>query len=594
MIALDIECYSDYFLIMFKEIETSKVRYFELFPGQELKTNHIRTIMRNHQTVSFNGLNYDLPLIQATIEGQGYEALHKLSTKIIKTNRPSWSICKDNDIVVPLNEWDHIDLIEVAPGVASLKLYGGRLHAPKMQDLPIKPDASIDPEQRNELRRYCENDLDTTILLYNTLTPQIKLRESMSQQYKIDLRSKSDSQIAEAVIKSELTKKTGRTYKQRKIKDGHKVMYQDPKIVSFQDPELNRIFKKLLAHEFTFAPNGAIKLPKGLKETKITLGGGMYSMGIGGLHSNEKSQLVMSNGGILCELDVSSYYPSIILQQRLSPKTMGKDFLELYQGLVSRRLTAKKDGDMVTANTLKICLNGSYGKLGSKYSALYAPELLLQVTITGQLCLLMLIERMEAAGIQIVSANTDGIVCQCASDLERTMEEAAWDWSLDTTYTLERTDYELLASRDVNSYMAVKSDGKVKRKGIFNTGGLMKNPDRAIVYNAVVALLKDGAPIEATVRGCTDPGQFVTARRVTGGATFDGEEIGKAIRFYSSTDTMFVDPCIHYVLNGNKVSRSSGCRPLMEMNGKVPDDLNYQAYIDDANKLLKEVGYAGT
>jgi hypothetical protein len=249
---------------------------------------------------------------------------------------------------------------------------------------------------------------------------------------------------------------------------------------------------------------------------------------------------------------------------------------------------------MVTANTLKIVLNGSFGKLGSKFSALYAPELLLQVTITGQLCLLMLIERMEAAGIRIMSANTDGIVCKCPSDMERTMKEVAWDWSLDTTYTLERTDYELLASRDVNSYMAVKSDGKVKRKGIFNNSGLMKNPDRAIVYDAVVAFLKDGAPIEDTVKNCNDPRQFITARKVSGGATFDGNEIGKAIRFYSSTDTMFLDPYIHYTINGNKVPRSAGCRPLMEMNGEVPDDVNYQSYIDDGVKLLKEVGYAGT
>jgi hypothetical protein len=82
-------------------------------------------------------------------------------------------------------------------------------------------------------------------------------------------------------------------------------------------------------------------MPKWLKDTKIKLGGAEYNMGIGGLHSCEKSQLVRADGGILCELDVASYYPSIILQQKLSPKTMGKDFLELYQGIVTRRLEAK-------------------------------------------------------------------------------------------------------------------------------------------------------------------------------------------------------------------------------------------------------------
>ena len=49
-----------------------------------------------------------------------------------------------------------------------------------------------------------------------------------------------------------------------------------------------------------------------------------------------------------------------------------------------------------TSDTLKICVNGSFGKLGSKFSFLYAPELLIQTTMTGQLALLMLIEMSQA------------------------------------------------------------------------------------------------------------------------------------------------------------------------------------------------------
>src|SRR5690625_2631930 len=84
------------------------------------------------------------------------------------------------------------------------------------------------------------------------------------------------------------------------------------------------------------------------------------------------------------------------------------------------------------SDTLKISVNGSFGKLGSKYSALYAPDLLIQTTLTGQLALLMLIERMELAGISVRSANTDGIVCQFRRELEHEMEQVAFDWMLDT------------------------------------------------------------------------------------------------------------------------------------------------------------------
>lgn len=90
-------------------------------------------------------------------------------------------------------------------------------------------------------------------------------------------------------------------------------------------------------------------------------------MGIGGLHSCEKSQYVVADENtVLRDCDVSSYYPSIILQQKLSPKAMGKDFITIYQSIVTRRIEAKHRGDKVTADTLKICVNGSFGKLGKE------------------------------------------------------------------------------------------------------------------------------------------------------------------------------------------------------------------------------------
>jgi len=205
----------------------------------------------------------------------------------------------------------------------------------------------------------------------------------------------------------------------------------------------------------------------------------------------------------------------------------------------------------------------------------------------------MLIERMENNGISIISANTDGIVCQAHKLQERDMETVAWNWMLDTSFELERTDYRLLASRDVNNYLAIKTDGKVKRKGCFASGGLMKNPDRVIVYDAVVNFLKDGVPIDQTVRECNYIGKFVSCRKVTGGASWDGVNLGKTVRFYSSTESFFVDPFIHYNLNGNKVPKSGGCRPIMHMSGGMPGDINFESYVEDARELLKEVGNHG-
>ena len=590
MLVLDCEVYTDYFLIMFKSLESGRYAAFEQFEGQELNRRRVIQLMKEHTTVSFNGLGYDIHIITAALEAWPCDAIKRLSDEIIKSNLPAWQVAKNNRLRVS-HDWDHIDVIDVAPGKAGLKIYGGRMGAPKLQDLPIAPEDSISPEQRVELRRYCKNDLDTTETLYRRLEPTIKLREQIGAQYGgIDLRSKSDAQIAEAVIKYRLHEYTGRTYKPRKVAVGHECRYEDPKIVSFQSEELQKVFHRILKTGFPVGSNGAVTMPEWLQKTKIRIGQTDYQMGIGGLHSCEKRQSVVAQDNqILADFDVASYYPSIILKLKLAPQGMGNDFLLIYQDIVTERLQAKARGDKLTADTLKIVINGSFGKLGSMYSALYAPELMIQTTITGQLCLLMLIEWTESVGARVVSANTDGIVVLCDKAREKWLEEAMFDWMLTTSFELERSDYRAIHSRDVNNYMAVKPDGKVKRKGVYAEPVLSKNPDFTIVTDAVATFLSKGTPVEDTIRGSTDVKGFVTVRQVTGGGVWRGEYLGKAVRFYYS-NTVGPDECISYAKNSNKVPRSDGAKPMMELPDTLPGDVDYVRYIEMAQDALKDMG----
>jgi DNA polymerase elongation subunit (family B) len=592
MVVLDVECYTNYFLVSFKQISTNKVLNFELHEDSIFNVASVINVMDKNTTISFNGLRYDLIMITAATQGFNNLALKKLSDEIITSTLPSYLVCRNNNLQVP-KTWQHIDLIDIPAGIASLKIYGGRLHAEKMQDLPIEPSALISKSDRDLLRTYCENDLDTTILLYDYLKPAIALRMSMSKQYEIDLRSKSDAQIAEQVIKSELTKVTGLKYSRLELEDDYSFKYQDPKIISFESNTLRQIFTDILDTNFTLIDKVSVQLNDFLKKTIIKIGKGKYRMGIGGLHSCEKSQYVVtsdSDSMVLADFDVASMYPSIILQQKMAPASLGKPFLDVYQSLVTRRLKAKATGDKITADTIKTVVNSSFGKFGSKWSALYAPDLLIQTTITGQLSLLMLIERLEDRGITVLSANTDGIVLYFNREQESVVEEITWDWMLDTSYELERTDYLAIASRDVNNYVAIKKDKSVKGKGIFADPGLAKNPDCGITTKAVALFLSKGICIEDTIRNCKDIRLFLVVRKVTGGAqTFQGEYLGKAVRFYYSTEIPKTD-FISYCKSGNKVATSNGAKPLMTLTSDLPIDIDYQVYIDDAHALLKECG----
>jgi len=590
MIVFDTEVYKNYFLFSAMDTETKKIKHYELFEGHPLDCAAIIGIMRKYTTLGFNSNNFDIPVLVAALTTKDTYKIKEVCDAIIQTSAPSWRIAKDFGLLLPTN-WNHIDIIEVAIGKASLKIYGGRLHANTIQDLPIAPDEVLTREQMITIRDYCENDLHTTALLYESLKPQINLRESMSEQYGIDLRSKSDAQIAEAVIVSELKKDTGKEYKKQNVADGQTYKYADPHIIKFQSPALNLLFNQILETGFEIGASGSIVLPGWMKEYDLKINGAAYNLGIGGLHSCEKKQyLAADDNHLLIDLDVASYYPNIILQQKLSPKSMGKPFLKVYQSIVDRRISAKKAGDKVTADVLKIVVNGSFGKLGSKYSTLYAPELLIQTTITGQLALLMLIERFELVGIKVVSANTDGVVMYCPVNKEHLLEEIAFDWMLDTSFELERTNYKALASRDVNNYLAVKTDGKVKGKGIYAGTSLAKNPDFTICTEAVANFVANSTPIETTIRECKDVRKFVSLRKVTGGAVWQGQYLGKAVRFYKSMSVPDTTN-IEYVKNSNKVPNSSGTRPLMTLPDTFPADVDYDFYITRANDYLLETGY---
>jgi hypothetical protein len=587
-LALDIECYPNFFLVMFKSLVSGKVRAFSA-PG--LDTEAIRNILRDYRLITFNGTHYDLPMLTLALRGASCQQLKAASDKIIQGNLRSWQFYREFGLNEP--KVDHIDLLEVAPGDGSLKLYGGRLNSRKLQDLPIEPDTEVTPEQAQALTRYCENDLDTTIDLYRKLAPTIDLRTSMSEQYGVDMRSKSDAQIAEAIIKLMVAESLGHTPSRPTIPPGRTYRFQAPDFLAFQTEQMKLALLEVCASEFVIDDNGSPIEPPALAGRVVKIGSGEYRMGIGGLHSSEVCACHFADERTtLMDVDVTSFYPSIILRCGLYPEHLGSAFLRVYREIFDTRVAAKKAGNKTVNEVLKIVLNGSYGKFGSKWSALYAPDLMLQVTLTGQLSLLMLIEALELDGISVVSANTDGIVLKFPTERIESVRSHIRAWEKRTGFGMEETAYSAIFSRDVNNYVAIKAGGGVKGKGAYAEPSLSKNPQNPICVEAVKAFLAHGTPVAQTIIGCTDIRQFLTVRRVTGGAIYRGEPIGKVVRWYSgrgSQDTLnYRKP--NSKGTHNKVPDSDGAVPCMALPDSFPNDVDFERYIAQANRILDDLG----
>jgi len=607
----DSEVYPNYFCLCFMSSQTGHVYVFETTGAlTDTQSAKVCWILENFLCIGFNSLKFDLTIIAIAMAGHTTEQLYDAAQMLIVEELQPY-IVRRRYKVKELRNLNHIDLIEVAPLFASLKIYGGRLHTPKMQNLPFPPGTVLTSEKMAITRWYCINDLHNTAYLREALRDQINLRYTISQETGIDLRSKSDAQIAEAVIGAELKRLTGeQSLKPPDIIPGTVYKYRAPNFIKFQSETMKWALDLVERIDFVVTDEGNIGLPPELKECKIPLGHSTYTLRIGGLHSCEKKAVhIAGNGWNLFDRDVSSFYPYLIINQGLYPRQLGPTFLQVYQAIVERRIAAKRAKDKVTAEALKITINGAYGKLGSQFSIFYAPDLLIQTTITGQLVLLMLIERLEMAGIAVVSANTDGIVIKCHDSQIDTYNAIIKQWEHETKFETEETRYLKYYARDVNNYIAFKEDGTTKGKGAFFNPWhnptndtkiaifrLHKNPTASICVEAAEALISKGVPMDVTIRNCQDIRKFVRVYTVNGEAVkinsaenpLENEYLGKAVRWYYGTGETKE---LVSAKTGNKVSLSDGAIPVQILPASLPDNIDYDRYVKDTEKVLRQLGY---
>lgn len=596
----DVESFKNYFLVAFRCYETGKIAYFEAI-DETIAAGWLVWMLDNFCVVGFNSIDYDLPMVSMAATGRfGPAELQAATHKKIVLGDRTKDIQEEYgfELLTP----NHIDLIEVAPLSASLKTYAARMHCRHLQDLPFDPSIVLSREQIATVRTYCFNDLENTALLLKELVEHLDLRAKLSIEFNRDLRSLSDAQLGQEIINTEIKRVTGKYPKRpdfTKLVDTS-FLYEPPAYIRFLTPELQAVLADVKSAEIFVGGSGHVVCPKTIDGRKLTISGKDYTIGMGGLHSKEKSQsipkgwLVVSDQRLL-DRDVTGYYPNLILKNKFAPRHLGETFLEVGQNIVNVRTHAKKNGPKYIADGMKIACNGAlFGKMSDPYSTIYDPKSMVHVTLTGQLSLLMVIEYLGLNGFDVVSANTDGVVTLVPKERYEEFCHIWKEWEHQTSLETEETEYDGLFSRDVNNYIAVKMDGKCKAKGVYSEVGsalnsrLSKNPESLICADAVKAHITTGAPIEAIIRECRDITRFVVVRKVTGGGAKDGRYLGKTIRWYYANGVMGI---ITYCKTGNKVPNSDGAKPLMTLPPTLPDDINYGWYVDAAVGILEDIGF---
>lgn len=482
----------------------------------------------------------------------------------------------------------------------------------------------IPKEYLNEMADYNDNDVYIVAELIRMNQEEVLLRYRISEEYKVDVYSASRSTIADKVIVKLYSKFTGLHPKafidtktiRRKILVSE--ILSDK--IAFSTPELNDILSDIRSL--------TLRGEKGEFDREFTFMGTSYTIATGGLHSNEIPAVYIENSdSIIVDRDVASYYPNMIRSLKVCQKHLiPKAWFRIADTIVDERLEHKhlakdksldvmeRDKHATAAACLKIVANaGIFGKMGSEKSFLCDKKAMYQVTINGQLFLLMLIEKLELAGIHVISANTDGIVTIVPRELEQTADDICHWWEKHLGLELEFTYYTKYVTEGVNSYLTVKRGGSSKFKGRMNPKmfleDLSKGYNSPIVAKCVTEYFINGTPVMETLRNAKSILDFCRTQNVNHKYKLefthvvDGkirtDVVQRNTRFYISSTggtLMKVESMGWNERNEEQVKKSSLCAGQRVSICNIVDDtdiselnVNYLYYYNEAMAIIEPI-----
>jgi hypothetical protein len=478
--------------------------------------------------IGFNNLDFDYPIIHCVLENTIHQngltsGWDDLKPKVFIENiyGQAQSIINEQDIFkrgirakdirIP-----QLDLFKIwhynnKARRTSLKALEISMNYPNVMDMPIhhsKEDISL--EEVYEILKYNLNDVLATYEFYKRSIEKIELRKLIRKKYNIECLNWNNGKIGEQLILKLYCEKTGLdkwdVTRWRTKRD--KIALNDciPSYVKFS----NRCFSDLLLffkHKTVTGPNDSSA------EYSIIYKGARYDYGLGGVHAVVKSGVYESDSEYVIQTaDVASLYPNLAINQRLYPQHLGQTFCDVYEeDIVNVRMKEKAKGKLADKSIVdgyKQAANIPYGKSNDENSFLYDPLYTLKTTISGQLLLTMLVEKVSMIdNAQILMVNTDGFEVRLHRSKVEEYRGICKEWEELTKLVLEFDEYQKMIILNVNNYTAITTSGKVKHKGLFEVDKLEgsepafhKDNSFRVVPLALERFFKDGIPVEETIR----------------------------------------------------------------------------------------------
>jgi DNA polymerase elongation subunit (family B) len=294
-------------------------------------------------------------------------------------------------------------------------------------------------------------------------------------------------------------------------------------------------------------------------------------------------------------------YPNIAISNNIYPEHLSQNFAVIYKELYEER---KKYPKGTPENLMiKLSLNSAYGKSNDKHSFLYDPKFTMSVTLNGQLSLLLLVDRLICIqGLKIVQVNTDGVTVALPRDKEQEYKDVCQKWQKDVKLELEFADYSKMFIRDVNNYVALYTNTKVKYKGAYVSDGLgwHQNQSSMVIQKAACAKMLYGTDLKEFISKHYNDGNIFdfmlrtkvdrSSRLITLDENNNETEEQRICRYYISNKGKKLVK-IMKPLNEGEVDRRfaidsewlvTTCNDMQNYKG----DVNFEYYIKEAEKLV--------
>ena len=599
---------------LIKYINTHEEYYWVSFNGLHFDSQVIEYIIRNHE----KWIDFSPEEIVALIYQKAQDVIDDSNYDIFPQYKEEYLTCKQIDLFT-IAGYENLNLR------TSLKALEFSMCLENIEEMSIHHSiAEMTDEQMDDIISYCHNDISATYQFYkitigDTDNPlykgknKIEDRLIMEQEFGLKCLNWSDVKIGAEWNKLDylqMTHKLEKDIKPKEIKTFYGKSFKKffPKWCKYQTPELKQFIKD-------FGNTYALSQPQ---EFKFTFSNGLtVTIAKGGAHSNEIGRFLEPKENekyISC--DIGSQYPNAIRKYKVEPLHL-PGWNSLIVSKIDRRLKYKKLGKETgdsKYNSMqemgKLSLNGgSYGKLNCKGDFQEYPYGMLQVTIGGQLEILMIVEDLILKGFDVVSINTDGWDTIILTSREKEFKDILTEWErvIDNNIlgNFEYTEFKWIAQTSVNDYLALKSDGTTKEKGDFEIDKqLHKNNSARIVPIALKEYFVNKIPIEKTIKQHTNIYDFCIRQKASKFFHYEGTILStgekhiynKLIRYYVSLQGEKIHKiknpeCTTNACQSAQVEAGSWlCYVCNKLEKTHPTtNVNFDYYINRAQKIIDKV-----